>query len=565
MAVLGLILLLSLILRLWGAKWGLPFAYLTDEERVYVKGAARMAFEGGIDPHYFQNPPLYTYMLRAAFAVLHPGNEPATILNELPQRGDLFLIGRVISALLGTLAVWFTYLASQRFFAERRVALLAAALMGVSFLPVFYAHAALNNVPAMAFAALSLVGTAGILTKGRRRDYVLAGVGAGLATVTKYTDGIVFIPLLTAALLAPGSPGSGSRTPRSRSALGVLTFIVFNPYAVLHFSEFHADLTLQGKVAARDKIGGGDPNGFRYYLSTFGWGFGYLASIAALAGGVWLWFRDRRVFWVLIPVLPLFFIYMALRARHFGRWMLPTYPILCMIASYAVWRLVELVPSKPRAWVPKAAATAAIVLLLAQGSIYVVHNDNVLAQKHTYNVVRSWLVRNLPANTKLVVEPLRNYVWPRPWPNSVDQLFQVPTDFRENEYARYLDPDLLPIYRKRGYCWIVASSQFWGPYLDDADQAPSAAAYYRALERQATPVFKSSPWGAPHAPGGPGEDDVAYNPDLSFNFYALPYRRPGPMVVVYRLHGGKCGPKPPPGSKGLPQGAVSAAPPAPND
>ncbi|MGZ8666112.1 MAG: ArnT family glycosyltransferase [Solirubrobacterales bacterium] len=561
MAVLGLILLVSLILRLWGAKWGLPFAYLTDEERVYVKGAARMAFEGGIDPHYFQNPPLYTYMLRAVFAVLHPGSEPATILNQLPARGDLFLIGRVISALFGTLAVGLIYLASQRFFAERRVALLAAALMGVTFLPVFYAHAALNNVPAMAFASLSLVGTAGILTKGRRRDYVLAGIGAGLATVTKYTDGIVFIPLLTAALLAPGDSRQRLRNAAIAVGLGALTFVVFNPYAILHFSEFHADLALQGKVAARDKIGGGDPNGFRYYLSSFGWGLGYLASIAAVAGAVWLWFRDRRLFWVLIPVLPLFFIYMSLRARHFGRWMLPTYPILCMTASYAVWRLVELVPKEPRRWLPKAAATAAVVLLLAQGAIFVVHNDLVLAQRHTYNTVRSWLVRNIPADTKIVVEPLRNYVWARPWPNSVDQLFQVPTDFRENEYARYLDPDLLSTYANRGYCWVVASSQFWGPYLDDADQAPSAAAYYRALERQATPVFKASPWGAPHAPGKPGEDDVGYNPDLSFNFYALPYRRPGPMVVVYRLHGGKCGPKPAPGTKGLPaEGGIRGTP-----
>jgi 4-amino-4-deoxy-L-arabinose transferase-like glycosyltransferase len=194
MAVLGLILLVALILRLWGAKWGLPFAYLTDEERIYVKGAARMAYEGGIDPHYFQNPPLYTYMLRGVFAILHPGSEPATILNQLPARGDLFLIGRVISAIMGTLAVWLTYLAPQRFFGDRRVALLAAALMAVTFLPVFYAHAALNNVPAMTFATLSLVGTAGILTKGRRRDYVLAGVGVGLATATKYTDGIVVVP-----------------------------------------------------------------------------------------------------------------------------------------------------------------------------------------------------------------------------------------------------------------------------------------------------------------------------------------------------------------------------------
>lgn len=541
MAVLGLILLVALALRLWGARWGLPFAYLTDEERIYVKGASRMAHEGGVDPHYFQNPPLYTYMLRGIFAILHPGAEPARILNQLPARGDLFLIGRVISALMGTLAVWFTYLAAQRFFAERRLALLAAALMAVTFLPVFYAHAALNNVPAMAFATLSLVGTAGILTRGRRRDYVLAGVGLGLAAATKYTDAVVVVPLLAAALLAPGERPERLKAAGIAVGLAAATFVVCNPYAILHFAEFRADLALQGEVAARDKIGAGDVDGFRYYLSTFGWGFGYVASLSALGGAVWLWFRDRRLFWVLVPALPLFFIYMALRARHFGRWMLPTYPILCMLASCAVWRLVELVPARRARWGRTLVAGAAIALLLAQGVIFAVHNDSVLAQRHTYNTVRAWMVRNLPEHTRIMVEPLRTDVWARPWPNATDQLYEVEADRRENQYARYLDPDLLPLYRKRGYCWIVASSQFWGPYLDDADEAPDAAAYYRALARQATPVFKSSPWGGPHAPGGPGEDEVAYNPDLSFNYYALAYRRPGPKVVVYRLRGGTCG------------------------
>ena len=36
------------------------------------------------------------------------------------------------------------------------------------------------------------------------------------------------------------------------------------------------------------------------------------------------------------------------------------------------------------------------------------------------------------------------------------------------------------------------------------------------------------------------------------------------MVVVYRLHGGKCGPKPPPGSKGLPPGGGIRGTPSPN-
>ncbi len=369
---------------------------------------------------------------------------------------------------------------------------------------------------------------------------MLAGVGLGLATATKYPDGVVVLPLIAAVLLAPGERSGRLKAAGIAIGCAAATFVIFNPYAVIHFAEFHGDLTLQGQVAARDKIAGGEGDGFRYYLSTFGWGFEYLASISALVGAVLLWFRDRRLFWVLVPLLPVFFIYMALRARHFGRWMLPTYPILCMLASYAVWRLVELIPEERRSWRRTVAATAAIVLLLAQGAIFVVHNDSVLAQRHTYNTVRAWMVHNLPSDTKIIVEPLRTDVWPRPWPQSKDQLFQVEADFRENQYARYLDPDLLSIYRKRGYCWVVASSQFWAPYLDDADEAPSAAAYYRALERQATPVFRSSPWGGPHSPGGPGDDEVGYNPDLSFNYYALPYRRPGPKVVVYRLHGGKC-------------------------
>ena len=78
------------------------------------------------------------------------------------------------AALLGTLAVWLLYLAGARLF-DRGVALLAAALEAVAFLPVFYAHLALNDVPTLAPLTLSLVGTAGVLRKGRARDYADRG------------------------------------------------------------------------------------------------------------------------------------------------------------------------------------------------------------------------------------------------------------------------------------------------------------------------------------------------------------------------------------------------------
>jgi hypothetical protein len=37
---------------------------------------------------------------------------------------------------------------------------------------------------------------------------------------------------------------------------------------------------------------------------------------------------------------------------------------------------------------------------------------------------------------------------------------------------------------------------------------------------------------------------VAFDFDWSFDYYPLAYHRPGPEMVVYRLHGGRCGDAP---------------------
>ena len=49
--------------------------------------------------------------------------------------------------------------------------------MAVSFLPVFYSHLALNDVPALFALMVSVYGSAGVLVRGRLRDYLIAGGG----------------------------------------------------------------------------------------------------------------------------------------------------------------------------------------------------------------------------------------------------------------------------------------------------------------------------------------------------------------------------------------------------
>src|SRR5207245_350971 len=105
---------------------------------------------------------------------------------------------------------------------------------------------------------LSLLGTAGVLRKGRTRDYALAGLGLGLACASKYTAGIVLVPFAAAvaARYLDGEAGAARRT------LGAIALT---------------------------------------------------AAVALLA-------------------------FLGLQGRCFGRWLLPIFPILCLLAAFFALR-----------------------------------------------------------------------------------------------------------------------------------------------------------------------------------------------------------------------------------
>src|SRR4029453_4934363 len=99
--------------------------------------------------------------------------------------------------------------------------------------PVFYSPPALNAVPALLPLAVSAYGSAGVLTRGRPADYVVAGAGLGIAAATKYTAGIVVLPLAVACasqLLA--GRRAALRGMAIAAAAAVMAFIAANPHAL---------------------------------------------------------------------------------------------------------------------------------------------------------------------------------------------------------------------------------------------------------------------------------------------------------------------------------------------
>lgn len=654
---LAIVLAGGLALRLWGVQQGLPYAFNADEADHFVPRAVHM-FGHGLNPHYFANPPGFTYVLHYLFALAYGGTTGVRHAFAL-HPADLYTLARIAAALLGVAALWLLYAIGARLF-SRAVGLLAAAIEAVAFLPVLYAHLALNDAPTLAPLTLSLLGTAGVLRKGRKRDYLLAGVGLGLACASKYTAGIVIVPFaaaVAARYLEGGAQQGGAqqsgaqqsgaqqggtresgaqqggdsegagRSPIDRpgsgrqalvgiavcAAAALVAFFIANPYSLLDYQRFHSELVHQSTLSAESqgKLGAPSQGGLAYYLWSLTWGLGWLPALAALGGALTIWHFGRpggwpsrgaprsvavapsaaapragapqlggvALGWMLVPAPLLFLAFMSLQGRHFGRWLLPVFPLLCLLAAVFVLQGADALArlagrrlsrrdattsqaesGEARLPPPRLALALALLLavvVLAQGLIFGVHSGLVLSRTDTRNVTRAWMVGNVPVGAKIVAEPVSPDEWAREvrpgtstaanpyrWHKYSSLRSRISSSggllqggghvVGIEDYERTLSPALLGYYEQHGYCFVVSGSTESGRAFADPRAVPQAVAYYRALQRQGEVVFHSSPYGR-------GQGPVAFGFDWSFDYYPLAYHRPGPSMTIYRLHGGRCG------------------------
>jgi hypothetical protein len=540
LALIG-VLAVGLGLRLWGIKQGLPYSYNSDEASHFVPTA--VGFVGGdLNPHYFLNPPAYTYLLYVVLVTWFGGGHG---LHHafLTDPASVYVVARAVAAVLGLVAAWLTYVAGRRAFG-RWAGVAAAAVLSLAFLPVFYSHLALNDAPALAPVALALVGVAGIVQGVRRglfgsecptgghgepktADYVLAGLGVGLGAATKYTAGFTLLCLLCAFGFDAARDRAAIRRLAVALAAALVAFVAADPYAVLDHGAFFSGLSYQANAVGVSKLGTNPVNGWVYYLWTFTWGFGWAPAVAGLGGGAlllarWRWLEAA----VLCPAIVAFLLYMGDQQRFFGRWLMPTFPLVALLAGFAVVEAVRLVTrSRPRAAIVVGTATA--LGLLAQAVAADVHDDLVLSRPDTRNLARSWMLAHVPPGSKVVIEPIVPANWNARWQ-------EYPTPTHLDQYESHLYPGLLSTYTAHGYCWVLTGSQQSGRAFVNPRAAPGAVAYYAALAGRGRLVYRISPY-------WPGSGGTKFNFDFSFDYYPGQYRLPGPAISIYRLGGGRCG------------------------
>ena len=127
---------------------------------------------------------------------------------------------------------------------------------------------------------------------------------------------------------------------------------------------------------------------------------------AALGGRRGAFREDVRRALFLVPWPLVFILYMGTQERYFGRWLLPAFPALALLAGLAA-RACSTASRAPPAARAGGRRRGVPRLLAAQGLFYSVHVDRVLSRDDTRNLARAWMVgATYRRGSKVVVEPI---------------------------------------------------------------------------------------------------------------------------------------------------------------
>ena len=564
--LLLLLLAVALGLRLMNLDYGLPFVWSLDEGTHFTNRAVLM-FREGLDPGYYQNPPLFTELVHIVFRVMYG---PLGFAFDLPAGNvpdqferdptELWIVARSLASVLCVLGVASAYWVGRRLWGPA-VGLAGAAVLALSFLAVAYSRVAVTDAGSLAGVALALYGCVRLAEEGRRRHVLLAGAGIGLALSFKYTTGLLLLPLAIAAAARARSDGPGKAVLgfalAAMAAVGV--FVALNPVLLLNLSELRADVRGQAEVAANVPKAGQERGGLSYYVASLGWGIGWAAVLAAVAGAA-LEFRRNRLRAVILAAFPLgLLVYLALQSRYFGRWLIPAYPALALFAGVALTRASELA----RRPVLRACALAVLTLVtVAQPLAAAARTATVLGRDDTREQLRDFLAAEFPPELRLSVEPAVPLRWFRVDPKGVDppwlsrcprragrsepgwsyprgfggrvcrrsrpdQFTRPDGGVRASAYHLVLDRGVIDDYRRHGYCVIVTFSVVRDRAL--ATGGRDVRDYYRRLTRESVLLRRFSPYRK-------GAEPVPFDFDLSYNYQPGAYHRPGPLTEVHYLN-----------------------------
>jgi hypothetical protein len=531
-AVLLAVLLGGLWLRVWSLGFGLPHPMARPDEEFIVSVALRL-FSGDLNPHFFEWPSLYFYVVHAALRVAHAVGRLTGAYTDVasfvasverdPAWVHLLLRIFTVAAAMGTLV---GVHGLTRRVLGRRPALMATAFLAAAYLHVRDSHFGVLDVP----LTLVIVVTVMLLARARTEArplfwFALAGMSAGFASSIKYNAAALLVPAAATALVR----WRDDRERRLGAAIAGFavfclaagsSFVAGTPYAVLDAPAFQAGLSAQvtrlteGHGISIERVWS------RHLTFSLLHGVGWPVLVSGLLGGALLLVVDWRR-WAILLSFPLaYFLVIGGGHTAFIRYVTPLVPFVCIAAAFLVHSLVHVVRQAWPAWSERTIAlvAATTVAVLAGPSILTaVEFDRLIGRVDTRVLAAGWLRDQMRAGESLF-ESGSSYARPHfAWPRNVD--------FVETEFDAVRAVFVTKAGEPVDPAWIVLAESPLRLYTN----VPAALRGILSARYQLVREFVAT--SEPEGESLFDRQDAFFLPYADFSARL----RPGPNLSIYRL------------------------------
>jgi len=475
--LLPTLLVLSLAVRFTGLSHEVDGRYYLDEGTYYHHASEidkgfplRLSF---VYPHLMYYLDAFTLWLVGLF----PGVSArwAGAVGVTDPLSVQWLALRAVVALLSTLTVVPVFRIGERL--GGRMAGAAAALLLI-FSPLYNDGSHLNicDVPSAFFATLCLLWVARLVDAESTRDYLLAGVCAGLAAGSKYPAGVVAVAIVAVWVRWRIAHRDFSFGLVWAGLAALVTFAAVMP-SMLVFPEA-AFLGNRGIFFGVHQYGQGGWLGVvpksntGFYAGRLVESFGWPAVVAGLSGFL---FSRRAELARRLWLLPFPVVYLALISSMnmvVKRNLYPVIPILAVFLGVGIAGWIVRLLALPR---PAMAARAAIASALALGCVFVPAEATIrqavsFASPSTRQEALAWIRAHVPRGASILKE-------------------SYTPDFAEGEYevthlrfAGRLSPAEL-----RQFQYVLLASAAYGRFVD----AEALRPHQQEIARSYAEIFRT--------------------------------------------------------------------------
>jgi hypothetical protein len=380
-----------------------------------------------LNPHFFAYGSLPLYLLKVVGSTLSIFYPPAVNYDQIN------LVGRFISAIfdVGTLIV--VFLLGRKLF-SKTAGLITAFLYGISVLPIQLSHFYAVDTILTFFILSTLYQSIGLYEKPTVGRSIFVGFFFGLSLATKISGlallsaigAVLIVDFLLMFIKSPHRPHIWlPHVPKFIKNLFIdgfiilivsaITFVIFEPYAILDFKTFWANNMQQQQMTYNAftfpytlQYVGKIP--YIYELKNiFFWGQGPIIASISFLGIFYALFivikKKKEKKWaqelILIIFLLSYFAIVGHFAIGFMRYMLPLYPIFCLFGAVSIIKLGQIIKAKIKSHI---ILNTLYLIFFASLLVWPLSFMHIYTQPNTRVLASEWINKNISVGAKIAIE-----------------------------------------------------------------------------------------------------------------------------------------------------------------